>query len=96
MAEALIKYETIDEEQLKDIMAGTTPKPPARLGRHAVQQAAQGRRRRRPCGRTAAHPGRPALSRGAPLPLGPPRPESGASHAGPGTVRCAALLRPST
>jgi cell division protease FtsH len=29
MAEALIKYETIDEEQLKDIMAGKQPKPPA-------------------------------------------------------------------
>jgi cell division protease FtsH len=29
MAEALIKYETIDEEQLKDIMAGKEPKPPA-------------------------------------------------------------------
>jgi cell division protease FtsH len=29
MAEALMKYETIDEEQLKDIMAGRTPKPPA-------------------------------------------------------------------
>jgi len=29
MAEALIKYETIDEEQLKDIMAGRPPKPPA-------------------------------------------------------------------
>jgi len=29
MAEALIKYETIDEEQLKDVMAGRTPKPPA-------------------------------------------------------------------
>jgi len=28
MADALIKYETIDEEQLKDIMAGSTPKPP--------------------------------------------------------------------
>jgi len=28
MAEALVKYETIDEEQLKDIMAGRTPKPP--------------------------------------------------------------------
>ena len=28
MADALIKYETIDEEQLKDIMAGKTPKPP--------------------------------------------------------------------
>ncbi|MFZ0008394.1 MAG: ATP-dependent zinc metalloprotease FtsH [Steroidobacteraceae bacterium] len=29
MADALIKYETIDEEQLKDIMAGKLPKPPA-------------------------------------------------------------------
>ena len=29
MAEALIKYETIDEEQIKDIMAGRKPKPPA-------------------------------------------------------------------
>jgi cell division protease FtsH len=28
MAEALIKYETIDEEQLKDIMSGRTPRPP--------------------------------------------------------------------
>ena len=28
MAEALMKYETIEEEQLKDIMAGRTPKPP--------------------------------------------------------------------
>ena len=29
MADALMKYETIEEEQLKDIMAGRTPKPPA-------------------------------------------------------------------
>jgi cell division protease FtsH len=29
MAEALIKYETIDESQLKDIMSGRDPKPPA-------------------------------------------------------------------
>jgi cell division protease FtsH len=29
MSDALIKYETIDEEQLKDIMAGKSPKPPA-------------------------------------------------------------------
>ncbi|TAN49251.1 MAG: ATP-dependent zinc metalloprotease FtsH [Methylococcaceae bacterium] len=28
MAEALIKYETIDREQIDDIMAGRTPKPP--------------------------------------------------------------------
>ncbi|HEY4212277.1 MAG TPA: ATP-dependent zinc metalloprotease FtsH [Steroidobacteraceae bacterium] len=29
MADALMKYETIDEEQLRDIMAGRTPKPPS-------------------------------------------------------------------
>jgi cell division protease FtsH len=29
MADALMRYETIDEEQLKDIMAGRPPKPPA-------------------------------------------------------------------
>jgi cell division protease FtsH len=29
MAQALIKYETIDENQIKDIMAGRAPKPPA-------------------------------------------------------------------
>jgi cell division protease FtsH len=29
MAEALIKYETIDETQIKDIMEGRDPRPPA-------------------------------------------------------------------
>ena len=29
MAEALIRYETIDAEQIKDIIAGRTPRPPA-------------------------------------------------------------------
>ena len=29
MAEALIKFETIDEAQIADIMAGREPKPPA-------------------------------------------------------------------
>ena len=28
MAKALIKYETIDEQQIKDIMAGREPRPP--------------------------------------------------------------------
>ena len=28
MAEALLKYETIDADQIKDIMAGKTPRPP--------------------------------------------------------------------
>ncbi len=34
-AEALIKYETIDEEQIKDIMEGRDPASAARLGRYA-------------------------------------------------------------
>jgi cell division protease FtsH len=29
MAEALIKYETIDSDQIDDIMAGRAPRPPA-------------------------------------------------------------------
>ena len=29
MAEALIKYETIDEKQIREIMSGKTPSPPA-------------------------------------------------------------------
>src|SRR5664279_3546093 len=29
MAEALIRYETIDDSQIKDIMAGRAPQPPA-------------------------------------------------------------------
>ena len=32
MADALIKYETIDEEQIKDIMAGKPPQAAARAG----------------------------------------------------------------
>jgi len=31
MSEALIKYETIDEEQIKDIMEGRVPRPPPRI-----------------------------------------------------------------
>ena len=40
MAAALMKYETIDEEQLKDIMAGRTPRAPKRLGRDRRADAA--------------------------------------------------------
>ena len=63
MAEALIKYETIDEEQIKDIMAGKAPQAAARLGRHADRPSP-----RRPGGAEGpaagplADPGRPALS----------------------------------
>jgi cell division protease FtsH len=34
MAEALIKYETIDEEQIKDIMSGKPPRPPRDWDEH--------------------------------------------------------------
>ena len=32
MADALIKFETIDDDQIQDIMAGKEPKPPAENG----------------------------------------------------------------
>ena len=41
MSEALIKYETIDEEMIKDIMEGRTPASAARLGRYANADAAR-------------------------------------------------------
>jgi ATP-dependent metalloprotease FtsH len=41
MSEALIKYETIDEEMIKDIMEGTRAASAARLGRHADPDAAR-------------------------------------------------------
>jgi ATP-dependent Zn protease len=41
MSEALIKYETIDEEQIKDIMEGKTAPSAARLGRYADAHAAR-------------------------------------------------------
>jgi cell division protease FtsH len=42
MAAALIKYETIDEEQLKDIMAGRVPKPPRDWDETGTQTGGQG------------------------------------------------------
>ena len=79
MAEALIKYETIDEEQLKDIMAGKTPKPPADWDDTLSNKPPQGTARGRPRGRRPADPGRPALksARAAAPPAG-----LLASHAG--------------
>ena len=58
MAEALIKYETIDESQIKDIMEGRDPKPPAgwddtTYADDGWQDAAIARRRRR---RSASRP----------------------------------------
>ena len=46
MADALMKYETIDDEQLKDIMAGRPPKPPA----GGMSTLSTGRRLRRQAG----------------------------------------------
>jgi cell division protease FtsH len=42
MAAALMKYETIDEEQLKDIMAGRVPKPPADWDESGAAAGGQG------------------------------------------------------
>ena len=42
MAAALIKYETIDEEQLKDIMAGRTPRAPKDWDESAAPSGGQG------------------------------------------------------
>ena len=47
MAEALIKYETIDDEQIKDIMAGRTPQPPEGWDDTLSNKPAEGRRRQR-------------------------------------------------
>ena len=60
MSEALIKYETIDEEQIKDIMEGTVPRPPRDWDDTPTPTAA------RPDGREAraapGESGRPALA----------------------------------
>src|SRR4029077_7211493 len=40
MADALMKYETIDEAQLKDIMAGKSPTPPDGWGEVRANKAA--------------------------------------------------------
>jgi cell division protease FtsH len=47
MAEALIKYETIDEMQIKDIMEGRDPRPPAGWDDAASPPASGGRVRER-------------------------------------------------
>ena len=58
MADALIKYETIDEEQIRDIMQGRDPKPPADWDDRDVPSSGAKPRERRdgesPAGRPAA------------------------------------------
>ena len=82
MAEALIKYETIDEDQLKDIMAGKTPKPPVGWDDTLSNKPPKTPRRRAP--RRAGRRFRPASTKdspGAPARLhliGP----AGAAHVG--------------
>jgi len=41
MSEALIKYETIDEEMIKDIMEGRAPRPPRDWGRYTDTDTAR-------------------------------------------------------
>lgn len=48
MAEALMKYETIDEEQIKDIMEGRDPRPPAGWDDTATPSAGSKVREREP------------------------------------------------
>jgi cell division protease FtsH len=43
MAEALIKYETIDSHQIDDIMEGRTPRPPKDWGKYEGPTAGQGK-----------------------------------------------------
>lgn len=50
MAEALIKYETIDEAQIKDIMEGRDPQPPAGWDDTATPPAGGGKPRERETG----------------------------------------------
>ena len=62
MAEALIKYETIDEEQIKDIMAGRAPQPPE--GWDDSRRRSGGKPARRRCRRRPAEPARSATPAG--------------------------------
>jgi cell division protease FtsH len=66
MAEALIKYETLESDQIDDIMAGRTPRPPA--GWNDDDQ--------KPAGNSAGEDAAPAGPRtaGEPPISGPPRP----------------------
>ena len=66
MSEALIKYETIDEGQIKDIMEGRDPKPPAGWDDSAPRRSAAVAAARAAIAKRARSPdrqaGQPALS----------------------------------
>ena len=71
MAKALLEWETIDAEQIDDIMAGKPPRPPKpapapRRTRPAARPRARAPRRRR-TRRSAAPPPRKGAPRGAPF-----------------------------
>ena len=78
MSAALIKYETIDEEQLKDIMAGRVPKPPRDWDETGASTGGQGSAEARAGDRPAGQPdlsARPAPADCTPC-LRPQRPAS--------------------
>jgi cell division protease FtsH len=56
MAEALIKYETLDTHQIDDIMDGRTPRPPSDWGDDDDESTtgAIGKKTRKKPGKTAA------------------------------------------
>src|SRR5690606_8918663 len=68
MAEALIKYETIDEVQIKDIMEGREPKPPAGWDDSTPMSGSGGTRN------SSSEPGAPEAVDGTPpeAPVGKP------------------------
>ncbi len=64
MAAALMKYETVDEEQLKDIMAGRMPQAPSDWDETGAAERRPGRRQARAGHRPAGQPDlRPGAAR---------------------------------
>ena len=70
MADALVKYETIDETQIKDIMSGKAPKPPADWDDSVGTPAAEASGRRGRGRRGYRHACRPALRLVSSMPAG--------------------------
>ena len=64
MAEALIKYETISENQIKEVMKNRQPSPPRRLGRYRTRRGScgEGQAARGEGGAAAGRSGRAALA----------------------------------
>src|SRR5690606_35587974 len=62
MAKALIEWETLDAEQIDDIMAGRDPRPPEGLGGDSSGGDAEGRKRSKPKPRVKPSFGAPGAS----------------------------------